>query len=119
MKWLLIFWGGPVLFLTSWFTLSYYDMSFGMFILSRDAHDFVFEMYGNLLGIDPQSIPYLVGRAMVFDSFLVFGLLAVRKRHAILAWYRGRNARPKPGPQPKPGPEAAALSRDANLSSAP
>ncbi len=41
MKWLLIFWGGPVMLLTGWYGLSYYDMSFGVFMLTREAHELV------------------------------------------------------------------------------
>ncbi|KQS63383.1 hypothetical protein ASG39_16000 [Rhizobium sp. Leaf371] len=111
MKWLLILWGGPVLFLTSWYTLSYNDINFGIFMLSREANDLVFQIYGNVLGIDPKSIPPLVARAMIFDSFIVFGLVALRKRKAILAWYRNRRA--------QSSAEAAARASDVSLSSAP
>lgn len=111
MKWLLIFWGGPVLFLTSWYALSYNDMSFGFFMLSREANDMVFTMYGNVLGIDPKTIPPLVARAMIFDSFVVFGLVALRKRAAILSWYRRRRA--------QSGSGVANLASTSNLSSAP
>ena len=34
MKWFLIFWAGPIVFLAGWYWLSYYDMSFGIFMLS-------------------------------------------------------------------------------------
>jgi hypothetical protein len=111
MKWLLIFWGGPVLFLTSWYALSYNDMSFGFFMLSREANDMVFTMYGNVLGIDPKTIPPLVARAMIFDSFVVFGLVAFRKRAAILSWYRSRRAQSVSG--------SADLASTSSLSSAP
>ncbi|KQS74113.1 hypothetical protein ASG25_01400 [Rhizobium sp. Leaf384] len=111
MKWLLILWGGPVLFLTSWYTLSYNDINFGIFMLSREANDLVFQLYGNVLGIDPKAIPPLVARAMIFDSFVVFGLLALRKRKAIIAWYQQRRAQSSLA--------AAARASDANLSSAP
>lgn len=49
MKWLLILWAGPVLLLSSWYGLSYYDMSFGFFMLTRQTHDLVFQIYGNIL----------------------------------------------------------------------
>ncbi len=111
MKWLLILWGGPVLFLTSWYTLSYNDISFGIFMLSREANDLVFQMYGNVLGIDPKTIPPLVARAMIFDSFIVFGLIVLRKRKAIVAWYHRRND--------QSSVEAAARASEASLSSAP
>ena len=39
MKWFLILWAGPIALLGSWYGLSYYDMNFGIFMLTRDAHD--------------------------------------------------------------------------------
>ena len=42
MKWFLVFWGGPIFFLGSWYWLSYYDMSFGVFMYTRQVHDLTF-----------------------------------------------------------------------------
>jgi hypothetical protein len=83
MKWFLVFWAGPILFLGGWYWLSYYDMSFGIFMFSRQVHDLVFQVYGHILGIPPESIPPLVARAIAVDSLLVFSLIAFRKRKAI------------------------------------
>ncbi len=90
MKWFLILWAGPVLLLGSWYSLSYYDMSFGFFMLTRQAHDLVFQIYGNVLGIPPETIPPLVARAIAVDSLLVFAIIGFRKRKAIAAWWRAR-----------------------------
>ncbi|HEX8048270.1 DUF6105 family protein [Rhizobium sp. ICMP 5592] len=90
MKWLLIFWAAPVSFLGAWYYLSYYDMSFGIFMLTRQMHDLVFHIYGNILGIPPETIPPLVARAIAFDTLLVFAILAFRKRAEILAWWKRR-----------------------------
>jgi len=90
MKWLLIFWAAPVSFLGAWYYLSYYDMSFGVFMFTRQMHDLVFHIYGNILGIPPESIPPLVARAIAFDTLLVFAILAFRKRADILAWWKRR-----------------------------
>ncbi|MGV1917140.1 DUF6105 family protein [Rhizobium sp. 22-785-1] len=90
MKWFLILWAGPVLFLGTWYGLSYYDMSFGFFMLTRQSHDLVFQIYGNVLGIPPETIPPLVARAIMVDSLLVFALIGFRKRKAIAAWWRLR-----------------------------
>ncbi|MBB4185286.1 hypothetical protein GGE07_001915 [Sinorhizobium terangae] len=112
MKWLLIFWAAPVTLLTGWYGLSYYDMSFGVFMLTRQAHDLVFAIYGHVLGIPPETIPPLVARAMVVDSAIVFALVGLRKRRQIVALYRRRF-----GAQAAQSREAFAS--DANLSSAP
>jgi hypothetical protein len=90
MKWFLILWAGPVLLLASWYGLSYYDMSFGFFMLTRQTHDLVFEIYGNVLGIPPENLPPLVARAIAFDSLVVMSIVAFRKRREIAAWWRAR-----------------------------
>jgi hypothetical protein len=91
MKWFLILWAGPVALLGSWYGLSYYDMSFGFFMLTRQTHDLVFQIYGNILGIPPETIPPLVARAIAFDSLVVFSIVAFRKRKEIAAWWRRRH----------------------------
>jgi hypothetical protein len=90
MKWFLILWAGPVALLISWYGLSYYDMSFGFFMLTRQTHDLVFEIYGHILGVDPQTLPPLVARAIAFDSLVVLSIVTFRKRREISAWWRRR-----------------------------
>jgi hypothetical protein len=88
MKWILIFWAAPLIFLVGWYTLSYYDINFGFLILSRRMHDMVFQIYGNLLGIKPEKVPPLVLEAIIFDTSIVFALLIFRSRQAIRDWWR-------------------------------
>ncbi|MFK3778392.1 DUF6105 family protein [Agrobacterium sp. NPDC089420] len=92
MKWFLILWAGPVALLAGWYWLSYYDMSFGFYMLTRQTHDLVFEIYGNILGLPPESLPPLVARAIAVDSLIVFAIVAFRKRKQIAAWWRGRQS---------------------------
>ncbi len=108
MKWFLILWAGPIEFLGSWYWLSYYDMSFGFFMLTRETHDLVFQIYGQILGIPPEDLPPLVLRAIVVDSLFVLAILAFRRRKQIMAWWQARR-------QSSP----AVLARDDSLSSAP
>ena len=110
MKWFLILWAGPVLLLSGWYGLSYYDMSFGFFMLTRQTHDLVFQIYGSVLGIPPETIPPLVARAIAFDSLIVFAIIAFRKRKQIAAWWRKRQASRS---------SVAVLPSDKSLSSAP
>ena len=56
MKWFLILWGGPILLLGSWYGLSYYDLSFGFFMLTRETHDLVFQVYSSVLGIPAMPV---------------------------------------------------------------
>ena len=51
MRWFLIFWAGPIIFLGGWYWLSYYDMNFGIFMLTRQVHDLTFAVYGKALGL--------------------------------------------------------------------
>lgn len=91
MRWLLIFWAGPIVLLAGWYWLSFYDMSFGFYMLTRQTHDLVFQIYGNILGIAPESIPPLVARAIALDSLIVFAVIAFRRRRKIAAWWRSRH----------------------------
>ncbi len=92
MKWFLILWGAPILLLGSWYGLSYNDMSFGVFMLTRQAHDLVFQVYSNVLGIPAEDIPPLVARAICVDSLIVFSIIGFRRRKKIAAWWRARQA---------------------------
>ncbi len=92
MKWFLILWAGPVLLLGAWYGLSYYDMSFGFFMLTRQTHDLVFQIYGNILGIPPENLPPLVARAIALDSLIVLSIVAFRRRRQIITWWQARQS---------------------------
>ena len=51
----------PVVAVAHWFTM----ISFGVLFFTRMFHDFAFQLYGNMIGIDPASIGPLVARACV------------------------------------------------------
>lgn len=93
MRWILIFWAVPMGLFWGWFYLSYHDINFGLLFFSRLVHDFAFEFYGNLLGIDPATIPPLVARACVVDTGLIAAIYAFRKRRQIAAWWNATRAR--------------------------
>ena len=80
MKVFLILWIMPIILLGSWYGLSYYDINFGYRILTRDLHDLVFRIYGNILGIPPETIPALVLKAIILDTFLVVGFIVIKRR---------------------------------------
>lgn len=80
MKVFFFLWIMPIVLLGSWYGLSYYDISFGYRILTRDLHDLVFTIYGNLLGIPPETIPPLVLKAIILDTFLVIGFIVIKRR---------------------------------------
>lgn len=92
MRYLLMFWAGPIGFLVSWYFMSLNDVNFGTMFLSRQFHDLVFTIYGNILGVDPETIPPLVARACVMDTALIFVIIALRKRVQIKSWWSARSA---------------------------
>ncbi|TKT76835.1 DUF6105 family protein [Aquamicrobium sp. LC103] len=109
MRYILIFWAVPMGLFWGWYYLSYHDINFGFLFLSRLVHDFAFETYGNLLGIEPSTIPPLVARACVIDTALIFGIFAFRRRREIMRWVsetrqamaeRSRHAAPEAGRAP-------------------
>ena len=89
MKYLFGLWAGPLVIFWGWFYLSLHDMNFGFVILTRQVHDLVFQLYGNLLGIEPQIIPPMVARACVFDGLVICAIWAFRRRRELSAWARG------------------------------
>ncbi|MBP1850580.1 DUF6105 family protein [Rhizobium halophytocola] len=111
MKWFLILWAVPILILGGWYGLSYYDINFGIFMLTRQAHDLVFTVYGNILGMPPESIPPLVARAILFDSLVVFAIIAYRKRREIAAWWAARQASAGHAQRKLAGPSMESLSK--------
>jgi hypothetical protein len=111
VKYLLGAWAAPLVLFWGWYFLSLYDISFGFAFLSRNVHDIVFEIYGQLLGIDPDTIPVLVARACFYDSLLLAAILAFRRRRRIMAWWQARRG-VEPGPyqrlaEPPPAGEGA------------
>jgi len=93
MKYLLWLWLTPLALFWGWFGLSYYDVNFGLLIFSRQLHDLVFRIYGSLLGIEPSAIPGMFLKACILDTFLIFGIIAFRKRRQIRAWWDNRRGR--------------------------
>ena len=88
MRWFLILWALPMGIFWGWFYLSFNNVNFGYVLMTRDFHDLFFELYGNMLGVDPATIPPLVARACVLDSVLLLAIWAFRRRHTLMA--RGR-----------------------------
>jgi hypothetical protein len=92
MRYILLFWAMPLGLFWGWYFLSYHDVSFGLLFLSRPFHDFSFAIYGNIIGIDPATIPGLVAKACVVDTLLIMAVLAIRRRLDIANWVREKRA---------------------------
>ena len=93
MKYFVAAWAAPLVLFWGWFFLSLNDMNFGYVMLSRQVHDLVFNLYGEMLGVDPAAIPGMVAKACIFDSFLIAGIWAFRRRRELMAWGRRHYAR--------------------------
>lgn len=92
MRYILLFWALPMGLFWGWFGLSFYDVNFGLLIFSRMFHDFAFQLYGHILGLDPATIPGLVVKACVVDTALILAIFAFRRRREIAIWWRERSA---------------------------
>jgi Family of unknown function (DUF6105) len=90
MRYVIVLWALPLVLFWGWFGLSFYDINFGYVILSRQLHDVVFQLYGEILGIDPDTIPLLLVRTCIFDAFFLAAILAFRRRRQIGNWMRAR-----------------------------
>ena len=110
MRYILLFWALPMGIFWTWYGLSYNDINFGLAFFSRDVHDMAFRMYGKILGIDPATIPPLVVRACIVDSFIILGIFAFRRRREIAAWWRRQReaygSRAEASDAPAPSAEA-------------
>ena len=108
MRYVFALWATPLVIFWGWYYLSLYDMNFGYLMLSRQVHDLVFNVYGEILGIDPATIPGLVMRACILDTLLIMAIWAFRRRREISKWWRERResrdngfiAAPSAGPVP-------------------
>ncbi|WP_419912521.1 DUF6105 family protein [Hoeflea sp.] len=92
MKWFLILWFVPVALIGSWYGLSYHDINFGFIMLSRQVHDLVFQIYGEMLGMPPESIPPLLLKALIVDSLIVLAIACFRWRKQIWAWIQSKRS---------------------------
>ncbi len=90
MRYIIVLWGLPLGLFWGWFFLSANDINFGSIYLSRALHELVFEVYGNMLGIDPATIPWLLAQAFALDTLLILAIWAFRRRRDIRDWVSRR-----------------------------
>ncbi|MEN0040073.1 MAG: DUF6105 family protein [Pseudomonadota bacterium] len=78
---LLILWLAPIVLMGIWAGLAANDVNFGYQFFSRAFYDHILNIYGHLLGVDPQIIPGMVIKAIIFDSAVIIPLvIAFRMR---------------------------------------
>lgn len=93
MRWVFAAWALPMGIFWGWYFLSLNDMNFGYVMLTRGVHDLVFELYGQMLGIEPSTIPPLVAKACILDTGIILAIWAFRRRREIAGWWRGKRRR--------------------------
>lgn len=86
MKYVFAVWATPLVLFWGWYFLSLNDINFGYIMLTRQAHDLIFQLYGQMIGMDPQAIPMLVAQACAFDTALIVAIWAFRRRRELKAW---------------------------------
>lgn len=86
MKYVFAVWATPLVLFWGWYFLSLNDMNFGYIMLTRQAHDLIFQLYGQMIGMEPQAIPMLVAQACAFDTALIVAIWAFRRRRELKAW---------------------------------
>lgn len=93
MRYVLALWASPLVLFWGWFGLSFYDINFGYVMLTRQVHDLVFELYGDMIGIDPTIIPAMVAKACIVDTLVLMAIFAFRRRRQIGAWLKTQRER--------------------------
>lgn len=92
MRYIFALWAAPLVLFWGWFFVSFNDINFGYVMLSRQFHDLLFQIYGNILGIDPEIIPGMVAKACIVDTLLLIAFWAFRRRKLIMAWIKAKRA---------------------------
>ena len=87
MRWIFAAWALPMGIFWGWYFLSLHDLNFGYVMLTRQAHDLLFQLYGNALGVEPATISPLVAKACILDTLLILAIWAFKRRQAIAAWF--------------------------------
>ena len=84
MRAILLLWTIPLVFFWTWFALSANDISFGTIFFSRQLHDLMMQIYGNMIGVDPATVPMLLAWACIVDTGIILAIAAFRWRSK---WY--------------------------------
>lgn len=93
MRYIFGVWATPLVLFWGWYFLSVNDLNFGYPLMSRGFNLAVFDIYGDLLGIDPATIPWMIGKACLLDTSIILAIWAFRRRKQIaerVKWLRQR-----------------------------
>lgn len=83
MRYILGIWATPLALFWGWYFLSINDINFGSLYMSRAFNLAIFDLYGQILGMDPATIPWMMGKAFFFDTLILLAIWAFRRRKLI------------------------------------
>ncbi len=93
MRYIFALWATPLVLFWGWYFLSINDMNFGSVYMSRAFNLAIFNLYGELLGMDPATIPWMMGKAFIIDTLILLAIWAFRRRKVIAEKVRVLRAR--------------------------
>lgn len=93
MRYIFAAWATPLVLFWGWYFLSINDINFGTPWFSRALNLAIFDLYGEVLGVDPAAIPWMIAKACVIDSLILLAIWAFRRRKAIAVKLRSLRAR--------------------------
>ncbi|GAA2819468.1 hypothetical protein EDC40_103335 [Aminobacter aminovorans] len=96
MRYIFAVWAAPLVLFWGWYFLSINDLHFGYPILSRALNLAIFDLYGELLGVEAAKIPWMIGKACILDTFILLAIWAFRRRKLIAEKVRGWRSNPRP-----------------------
>ena len=85
----------PTAMAFGWYWLSLADVgsSFGGVYLSRELNEGVFFLLGQLFGMSPERLPAMLASGIACDGGILLGILALRRRRALTAWFAAKDWR--------------------------
>ncbi len=93
MRYIFALWATPLVLFWGWYFLSINDLNFGSVYMSRAFNLAIFNLYGELLGMDPATIPWMMGKAFIIDTLILLAIWAFRRRKVIAEKVRVLRAR--------------------------
>lgn len=83
MRYIFGIWAAPLVLFWGWYFLSLNDINFGFLMMSRAFNLALFDLYGEMIGVDPATIPWMLGKAFFLDTMIILAIWAFRRRRLI------------------------------------
>lgn len=83
MRYIFGIWAAPLVLFWGWYFLSINDLNFGYWWMSVRFNLAIFDLYGEILGVDPATIPWMMGKAFFIDTLIILAIWAFRRRRQL------------------------------------